>query len=81
MTPELLTLQDWARRKYGDAAPALRTLWAWAREGRIHPAPKKHGRTYFVQPDAEYQTPAEVRYGPASPQSPEKALARPPVRA
>jgi len=52
--PKLLTLQDWARATYGDAAPSLLTLRKWARSGNIMPPPRKHGRTYYVQPDAEY---------------------------
>ncbi len=51
---KLLTLTDWAKARYGDAAPRLGTLRRWARESRIFPAPRKHGRTYYVQPDAEY---------------------------
>lgn len=50
----LVPLQVWATRTYGDAAPCLATLRRWARESRIFPAPEKHGRSYFVRPDAEY---------------------------
>lgn len=48
----LLTLTAWARSRYGDDAPGLATLRRWAREQRIFPAPEKHGRAYFVRPDA-----------------------------
>jgi hypothetical protein len=54
MTPSLLTLDDWARRQYGDASPCPNTLRAWARTGKIQPRPIKHGRAYFVKPDAAY---------------------------
>lgn len=60
----LVTLEAWATRKYGDAAPGVDTLRRWAREARITPRPVKHGRTYFVRPEAEYvppYTPARVR--------------------
>lgn len=30
------------------------TLRRWCRTGKIYPAPKKHGRTYFVEETAEY---------------------------
>jgi predicted site-specific integrase-resolvase len=49
----LLTLQEWANHAY-ETPPALNTLRRWAREGRIQPAPEKHGRSYFVQPEARY---------------------------
>lgn len=52
--PRLITLQQWAREVYGDEAPCANTLYAWARGAKIYPAPEKHGRTYFVRPDAVY---------------------------
>jgi predicted site-specific integrase-resolvase len=54
MPRELLTLKEWARRIYGAAAPSMGTLRRWAREGSITPPAEKHGRTYFVEPDARY---------------------------
>ena len=60
---KLQTLEDWARTTYGESGPAIATLRRWAREARIHPAPVKHGRTYFVQPDAAYLDPRRKRYG------------------
>jgi hypothetical protein len=56
MTSRLITLQAWAEAIYGDAAPKAPTLCAWAKSGKIMPAPQKHGRTYFVAPDARYVT-------------------------
>lgn len=54
MPRELLTLKEWAQRIYGPAAPSMGTLRRWVREARITPLPEKHGRTYFVEPDARY---------------------------
>lgn len=50
----LLTLESWARAVYGEDAPAQFTLRRWARDGHISPMPEKHGRSYFVKPDAKY---------------------------
>jgi hypothetical protein len=50
----LTTLDSWARIEYGDAAPCIATLRRWVREGKILPAPEKHGRTYYVAPTARY---------------------------
>lgn len=52
--PKYITLQQWAEQTYGDAAPCPNTLRAWARTGKIQPRPVKHGRAYFVRPDAAY---------------------------
>jgi hypothetical protein len=57
-TAKLIPLHDWAERTYGDAAPCIHTLRRWARDNRIAPAPQKHGRSYFVSPDARYSDPA-----------------------
>lgn len=56
MTSRLITLQAWAEAIYGDAAPKAPTLCAWAKGGKIIPAPQKHGRAYFVAPEARYVT-------------------------
>ncbi len=54
MSRELITLKEWGRRIYGTAAPSMGTLRRWAREARITPPAEKHGRSYFVEPDARY---------------------------
>lgn len=54
MTSKLITLEAWAQQTYGEHAPSIPTLRRWARDARIHPAPEKHGRSYFVRPDARY---------------------------
>jgi|GEM_PF-420238 len=51
-----IPLQDWAARHY-DPPPAIRTLRAWARDGRIYPEPVLVGREYRVREDAVYQPP------------------------
>lgn len=61
MTAKLITLDSWAAATYGDAAPHINTLRRWARDALIVPAPEKHGRTYYVRPEAaycDYRTPA-----------------------
>jgi hypothetical protein len=61
MMPKLVTLEAWAAAQFGAAAPNADTLRRWARESRISPPPVKHGRTYFVAPDAVYgHAPAEA---------------------
>ena len=57
MASKLITLENWAELNYGSASPNMDTLRRWAREARIYPAPQKHGRTYFVAPDACYLKP------------------------
>ena len=55
--PRLMTLEEWARAHY-TTPPSVKTLRRWCREARIYPAPRKHGRAYFVHPDAHYIDPA-----------------------
>lgn len=54
MAAKLMTLEAWAVATYGDASPHINTLRRWARDALIVPAPEKHGRTYYVRPDARY---------------------------
>jgi hypothetical protein len=54
MSAKLVSLESWLRLTYGGDAPSIKTARRWARESRICPAPQKHGRTYFVPPDARY---------------------------
>lgn len=50
----MIPLEKWAEQQYGEDAPSIYTLRRWARDGKIRPVPRKHGRTYFVQADASY---------------------------
>jgi hypothetical protein len=50
----LVLLTTWARMTYQDCPPCLNTLRKWAREALIQPAPQRHGRAYYVSPDAKY---------------------------
>ena len=59
MIAKLISLRAWAKRVYGDEAPAQTTLRKWARTAQIEPIPQKHGREYFVEPDARYRAAAE----------------------
>lgn len=56
MSTKLITLEAWAASRYGDHAPNRDTLRRWAREGKLHPAPQKNGRTYFLPENAQYVT-------------------------
>lgn len=62
----LMTLEEWADDHFR-TPPSLNTLRKWAREGRIAPAPIKHGRSYYVESDAQYHEPAnQVRPQPGA---------------
>ncbi|MDI2595559.1 excisionase [Pseudomonas sp. N3-W] len=49
-----VTLDEWAAAEF-KTPPSPNTLRKWAREGRIAPAPIKHGRSYYVESDAHYK--------------------------
>lgn len=61
MTAKLITLQQWAKNTYGEAAPCMNTLRKWARNNKIAPPAEKHGRTYFVEPGATYIQPGKPK--------------------
>lgn len=54
-----LTLTEWAKDHFR-TPPSSNTLRKWAREGRISPAPIKHGRNYYVEPNAHYREPERL---------------------
>lgn len=54
MSAKLITLQVWAAQLLGEHQPNRDTLRRWCRETKIHPAPKKIGRTWYVSRDAQY---------------------------
>lgn len=54
----LVLLTTWAQQNYQDAVPCLNTLRKWARDALIQPAPQRHGRAYYVHPDARYVPPS-----------------------
>jgi|AGTN01.3.fsa_nt_gi Excisionase-like protein. len=56
MRERLIPLDAWATAKFGEHAPCVGTLRRWARVGKIYPAPKKHGRSYYVNEHAQYVT-------------------------
>jgi len=56
--PKKITLEAWLDATYGEGAPAILTARRWCREGRIYPKPEKHGRAYYLAPDARYIDPA-----------------------
>lgn len=51
-----MTLDEWAADQFR-TPPSQNTLRKWAREGRIAPAPVKHGRSYYVEAEAQYSEP------------------------
>ncbi|SAK53115.1 Excisionase-like protein [Caballeronia calidae] len=52
--PRLIPLSEWAVIVFGENTFHPSTLLRWVHDGRISPQPKKIGRTYFVDPKAEY---------------------------
>ncbi|WP_322629950.1 excisionase [Halothiobacillus sp.] len=50
---KLITLEQWLARTF-EEPPAMDTARRWCRDGKIQPAPKKIGRSFFLQPDAEH---------------------------
>lgn len=77
---KLIRITTWAASKFEDV-PADKTLWRWARGGRIWPPPKKVGRNWLVSPDARYvdrddPVLGSVIYGTPSKKTREPATAR-----
>lgn len=58
-----VTLDEWATDQFR-TPPSQSTLRKWAREGRIAPAPVKHGRSYYVESDAHYSEPEKPQAMP-----------------
>lgn len=54
--PKLILLSIWLVDTYGVNGPTIQTARRWARQGLIFPLPIKHGRDYFVSPNAAYST-------------------------
>ncbi|MBJ2211287.1 excisionase [Pseudomonas carnis] len=50
---KMITLAAWASLNF-DPVPSMNTVRKWARDGRLVPAPIKHGRSYYIAPDARY---------------------------
>lgn len=53
MAAKLVRLDAWLAATYGKAI-AIDTAYRWIRAGKILPRPEKHGRAYFLHPDARY---------------------------
>lgn len=51
--PKRITLSQWLADTF-EQPPTMDTARKWCRDGRIRPRPVKIGRSYFLQPDAEY---------------------------
>ncbi|QGF96667.1 excisionase [Pseudomonas sp. CFSAN084952] len=50
---KMITLKAWASLNF-DPVPSVNTVRRWARDGLLFPAPTKHGRSYYINPDARY---------------------------
>lgn len=49
------TLDHWRQINFAEhCRPTLNTARRWAKQGRIDPPAIKHGRRYYVRPDAVY---------------------------
>lgn len=57
----LLPLPDWATLHYAKAIPHINTLRRWVKDGLIQPQPERHGRAYYVDPEAKYTPPKRKR--------------------
>lgn len=69
----LLTIESWLAATYAAGAPSVHTVRRWIRDGYIDPPPEKHGRSYFLKPEAKLRT---VTVEPPSQRS--SAARRPP---
>lgn len=50
----MIKLRTWLIQTFGKDAPTMWTARKWAREKKISPEPKKVGREWHVENDAEY---------------------------
>ncbi|HFF8547232.1 TPA: excisionase [Kluyvera cryocrescens] len=60
---KLMNLLEWANSVYS-TPPSLSTLRRWCREGRIYPAPERHGKEYRLLPDSIYVDPSKKNLRP-----------------
>lgn len=54
MSVKRVRLETWLAQTYGNDAPDIATARRWCRDGKIYPRPEKHGRAYYVHPEARY---------------------------
>ena len=53
-----VTLEEWFSLHYSDnSRPAKSTIYLWIKTNRIHPAPERHGKSWMLDPAAEYCEP------------------------
>lgn len=57
---KLVSLKTWLHDTYGEDAPHLNTARRWCQDGLIYPQPVKHGRGYYLHPDAAYTGGSEL---------------------
>ena len=53
---KLLTVEEWMAQHFS-TPPTLTTVWKWIRNGYISPQPVKCGRSWYLQPNAQYTEP------------------------
>ena len=51
----LVTLDTWIEINYEEPRPSSYTARRWVKNGNITPRPQKHGRSYYLRPDAQYR--------------------------
>lgn len=52
--PQWIKLETWAEQVYGADKPDARTMRRWAANGNIYPPAAKHGKCWYVKPDAQH---------------------------
>jgi len=53
-----VTIPKWLELHYDpEDRPTVRTVREWCREGKIYPAPRRHGRAYYLDSRAVYVDP------------------------
>lgn len=58
-----VSIPKWLELHYASddpARPAINTVRAWCRDGKLYPRPRKQGRSYFLDPRAVYVDPSSI---------------------
>lgn len=56
-------IEQWLDRNFDaddPVRPAIKTVRAWCRDGKLYPTPRKQGRAYFLHPHACYVDPSNA---------------------
>lgn len=49
-----MLIMDWAKDEFPEPIPCKATIYSYAKNGFIIPAPKKAGRSWIVEPTARF---------------------------